>query len=73
MDAAVERQARSAGRVVHNPEKSDRVVIHLPKALSRAVSSYQRRKMLPNRSEAIRQLLVLALETEKTARERPKE
>ncbi len=55
---------RSTTRMPHNPEKSDRVVVHLPRALTEAVDAYQRRKLIGNRSEALRRLVQIGLEAE---------
>ena len=64
---------RSAERVPHNPERSDRVVVHIPKALSKAVDAYQRRKLIANRSEALRRLVQIGLETEKAREAKARE
>ena len=55
---------RSTARVPYNPERSDRVVVHLPKVLTEAVDAYQRRMMIGTRSEALRRLVQTGLEAE---------
>ncbi len=53
---------RSTGGLPHNPERTDRIVVHLPKALTAAVDAYQRRMLIGTRSEALRQLVQAGLE-----------
>ena len=57
--------------VPYNPEETSRMVFHAPKDLEAEVIAYQKRRRIITKSEALRRLVVLALEVE-AEREREK-
>ena len=56
----------------YNKENTARMVFHAPKQLEDEVMAYQRRRKIITKSEALRRLVVLALEVE-AEREREKQ
>ncbi len=57
--------------VPYNPEETSRLVFHAPRDLEAEVIAYQKRRKIITKSEALRRLVVLALEVE-AERERAK-
>ena len=48
----------------HNLDRTDRIVVHLPKQMTRLIEEYQIQLIGGTRSEAIRRLLQAGLEAE---------